>query len=112
MVSQHPNPDPDRMTMRLKPSVRAGGSQVPVSSSAVLPPGSTLKVPATSFNIEIPAPDGTILLRMFERDGMLCVTGDETRWDEGAKRFIHGMLQWSGQAPIRWKDEARKTAEG
>lgn len=99
--------------MRLAPpAVRAGGSHVPASSSAVVPEGSALKVPATSFNIEIPAPDGTVLLRLFERDGMLCATGDETRWDEAAKRFLYGMLQWSGQIPLRWKDEARKAVEG
>lgn len=68
------------------------------------------KSAAPPFRIVIPAADGTELLVMTEVNGMLSVTGDESRWDEGAKRFLYGMMQWSGQVGIRWKDEVAKAA--
>jgi hypothetical protein len=63
------------------------------------------------FLIEIPAADGTMLLRMFERGGRLAVECDESRLEEGARAFIHEMMRWSGLVGIRWKDEARKASE-
>jgi len=56
----------------------------------------------------VKAADGTLLMAMFEKDGRLVVEGDESRWDEAAKRFLHTVMQWSGQAGIAWKDEARQ----
>jgi hypothetical protein len=63
------------------------------------------------FQIQILAGDGHLLLELSENNGMLVARGDESRWDEAAKRFIFGMLQWSGQVGIRWKDEAIRAAE-
>lgn len=111
MVSQYPDlPNADDrhrmaaddhvMRMRLPaaqglPPVTMSGNVVPV----VAPP---------PWRFEIGAADGTPLLVMYERDGLLVVEGDESRWDEGAARFLHHVLQWSGQAGIAWKDKARR----
>ena len=62
------------------------------------------------FLIEIPGSDGQTLLRMFERNGRLAVECDESRLEEGAVRFVHEMMQWSGLVGIRWKDEAIRAA--
>jgi hypothetical protein len=92
---------PDKMTMRLAaPAPPASGFGATVSSGR--PP----------FNITIEAADGATLLVLREVNGRLVAEGDESRWDEAAKRFLYGMLQWSGQFPVRWKDEARRAAEG
>lgn len=96
MMSQ---PRDDRMVSRL-----AGAS---VQQSVIAP------VPAPKFSITIAAEDGTELVRMTEDpQGRLAVTGDESRWDEGAKRFLHGMMQWSGVVGVRWKDEVLRAVEG
>ena len=103
MVSQHPE---QPMRMRLTPPAR----RMPSSVAAGVPLPETFTVPAAPppWRFEVKAADGTLLLAMFERDGRLAVEGDESRWDEGAKRFVHAVMQWSGQAPITWKDEARQ----
>lgn len=64
-----------------------------------------------AFLIEIPAADGTMLLRLREENGHLVIEGDEDRWDEGAKRFLHSMMQWSGLVGIRWRDEVITAVE-
>jgi hypothetical protein len=77
---------------------------------AAIPPGPP-QAGHPEFCIIIPDAGGHVLLTMREEHGLLVVEGDESRWDEGAKRFLHQMMQWSGQAGIRWKDEAARTAE-
>lgn len=63
------------------------------------------------FDIVIDAADGTRLVHMFEDEhGRLRIEGEESRWDEGAMRFLHGMMTWSGQVGIPWKDEVKKAA--
>jgi len=89
----------DRMVSRIA---------APAAQGAVIAPARGPK-----FVIVIPAEDGTELVRMTEDErGFLVVTGDESRWDEGAKRFLHGMMQWSGVVGIRWKDEVIRAMEG
>lgn len=104
MVSQHG--DPGRMVARLIPPSTAPQrmSLHTASSPAVIP------VPPP-WRFVVTAADGTELLVMREEGGRLVVEGDESRWDEGARRFLHGVMQWSGQAGITWKDEARRAAE-
>lgn len=107
MVSQHPRQQPDVMRVRLRPQVPPGQQPPP----AVPQPGAGSYVPVPApppWRIEIPASDGTPLLVMREANGLLVVEGDESRWDEGAKRFLHSLMQWAGQAGITWKDEARR----
>ena len=65
---------------------------------------------ALGFHIVIPAADGTVLLEMTERDGYLVVEGDPSRWEEGAARFVHVMMQWAGLAGIQWKEDAARVA--
>lgn len=90
---------PEQMRKRLKPDPNViTGPPVIMAANLVPPP----------WRIEINASDGTNLVVFREENGMLVVEGDESRWDEGAKRFLHGMMQWAGGAGIRWKDEARK----
>lgn len=89
----------DRMVSRLKAPAAPGSPFVPQAGP--------------KFMIIIPAEDGTELLRMTEDDrGRLVVSGDESRWDEGAMRFLHGMMQWSGVVGVRWKDEVTRSVEG
>jgi hypothetical protein len=83
-----------------------------------IPAGTPMKTIITKsdlrpkFDITITARNGAELVHMTEDDdGHLVITGDESRWDEGAKRFLHAMMQWSGEVGIRWKDEAKKAAE-
>jgi len=109
MVSQYPPPDPEVMKMRLAPRAaqpqRAAHPEVITSgipSSALAPP---------PWNITLLAADSTELLVMREENGLLVVEGDESRWDEAAKRFLYAMMQWAGQAGITWKDEVRKAGE-
>ena len=86
-----------------------------VSRLPVQGPQQAAAAPATGpkFLIVIPAEDGTELLRMTEDgSGRLSVSGDESRWDEGAKRFLHHMMQWSGVIGVRWKDEVIGAVEG
>jgi hypothetical protein len=85
-------------------------SRIPAASPVPLrEPGQAMP----RFMIVIPAADGTELLRMTEDEaGRLSVTGDESRWDEGARRFLHVMMQWSGVVGIRWKEEAIRAVEG
>lgn len=101
-----PPSNPDRMVSRPAQSPPPGpGAVQPVPGSFSIQRG------APAFSIVIPAADGTVLLELTEQNGMLVARGDESRWDEAAKRFIYGMLQWSGQAGIRWKDEAIQVGE-
>jgi hypothetical protein len=96
------------MRMRLTPGVparTAGAAAQPLNESFIVP-----AVPPP-WKFVVTAADGTELLVMHEENGLLAVEGDESRWDEGAKRFLHGVMQWSGQAGITWKDEARRTGE-
>jgi hypothetical protein len=96
------DPRRDEMTFRM-PAVRPG-------AVAASQPATEIRNSRPPFSIVIPAADGTELVRMTEEHGMLVVTGDESRWGEGAKRFLYGMMQWSGQVGIRWKDEVLKAA--
>ena len=100
MVSQHPE---QPMRMRLRPT--QGAAPLPVGESFIVP-----AVPPP-WKFVVTSADGTELLVMREEAGRLVVDGDESRWNEGAKRFLHGVMQWSGQAGIRWKDEARRAGE-
>lgn len=94
------------MRMRLSSNVPPPGTvTVPVAESFIVPAA------PPPWKFVVLAADGTELLVMREEDGRLVVEGDESRWDEGAKRFLHGVMQWSGQAGIRWKDEVRRTGE-
>lgn len=104
MVSQYPE---QPMRMRLSP-------RGPVPGAAAVPLQESFIVPAVPppWRFVVTAGDGTELLVMREENGRLVVEGDESRWDEGAKRFLYGVMQWSGQAGLRWKDEARRAAEG
>lgn len=73
------------------------------------PPAS--RTAAQPFIIEIRSADGEVLVTMTEDPaGRLVIGGDESRWDEGAKRFLFSMMQWSGVVGVRWKDEVRKAA--
>jgi hypothetical protein len=106
MVSQHPAPDPDRMSFRMHQGQRPGPPGVTTSGPSLLSGG------RPPFSIVIDGADGEKLLVMREQNGRLVVEGDESRWDEAAKRFIYHMCQWAGQFPVRWKDEARRAVEG
>lgn len=108
MVSQHPQ-QPEVMKMRLAPKVAQG--QPPYGEVIVPGAGTSIQVAPPPWRIVIPAADGTELLVMREENGLLVVEGDESRWDEAAKRFLHGMMQWAGQVGIPWKDEVRKAGE-
>lgn len=99
-----PQDFPDQMISRLPADL------IPKRVMADIPGGS-IQPFQKQFDIQFPAEDGTLLLRLFEENGRLCVVGDESRWDEAAKKFLYGMLQWSGQVGIRWKDEVIKAAE-
>lgn len=91
----------DRMVSRLAPENRIPPSRT--ESRGGRPP----------FEIDIVAGDGeTVLLHMTEKDGKLDVSGDESRWTEAARRFVYGMMQWSGQAGLNWRDEAEQEARG
>ena len=98
MVSQHPAPE-QPMRMRLRPQ---GAAPAPHQQGFAVPAA------PPPWRFEVKAADGTLLMAMFEKDGRLVVEGDESRWDEAAKRFLHTVMQWSGQAGIAWKDEARQ----
>lgn len=101
MVSQHPLPQqPEVMRMRLPAAQGLPPVTMPAQAAPVIAP--------PPWRFEITAGDGTLLLAMSERDGLLVVEGDESRWDEAAARFLHHVMQWSGQAGIAWKDEARR----
>lgn len=110
MVSHVPQPPTEVMRMRLAPK--------PAQSSVALPPenvfsnlqGSSVNPVPPPWKFVVAAADGTELLTMREEGGMLVVEGDESRWTEAAKRFVGAVLQWTGQAPITWKDEARRAA--
>lgn len=106
MVSQHPE---QPMRMRLTPQV----PRMPTSVAAGMPLNETFIVPAAPppWKFVVTASDGTELLVMREEDGRLVVEGDESRWGEGARRFLYAVMQWSGQAGIAWKDEARRAGE-
>lgn len=110
MVSQHPQ-QPEVMKMRLAPRAPQGQPHRPPHGEMIVP-GDSFSIPAAPpWRIVIPAADGTELLVMREENGLLVVEGEESRWDEAAKRFLHGMMQWAGQAGITWKDEVRKAGE-
>lgn len=102
MVSQHPLP-PERQPEVMRMRLPAAQGLPPV-----VMPGTIAPVAPPPWRFEIGAADGTPLLVMYERDGLLVVEGDESRWDEGAARFLHHVMQWSGQAGIAWKDRARR----
>jgi hypothetical protein len=111
MVSQHPQ-QPEVMKMRLAPRAPQGQPPRPPHGEMIVP-GASVSIPAAPpWNITIPSSEGgPPLLVMREENGLLVVEGDESRWDEAAKRFLHGMMQWAGQASITWKDEVRKAGE-
>lgn len=90
--------NPDEMSFRLLP----GRSSTPQRN------GTPIDAGRPPFSILITAADGAELLRLYEEDGRLKVAGDESRWDEAAKRFLHGMMQWSGQVGLQWKSEVLK----
>lgn len=108
MVSQHPQ-QPEVMKMRLRPQAPLTGRQ----QNLLAEPGNYVSVPpAPPWNITIPSSEGgPPLLVLREENGRLVAEGDESRWDEAAKRFLHMMMQWAGQAGIAWKDEVRKAGE-
>lgn len=53
----------------------------------------TMRQLVPNRSLAILAEDGTELLRMCWDSGRLVVTGDESRWDEAAARFIAGVRQ-------------------
>jgi hypothetical protein len=93
---------PDQMVARLAPPAS-------VSHEAT----GLMTIPMSGrpdFRIEIPSMDGqAMLLVLREEGGRLIVEGDESRWDEAAKRFLYQMMEWSGLVGIRWKNEVIKT---
>lgn len=97
--------DSERMISRLMPPPGAEGPR-PVGQAF------DAGTRGLDFLIEIPGSDGQTLLRMFERNGRLAVECDESRLEEGAVRFVHEMMRWSGLVGIRWKGEAIKAAGG
>jgi hypothetical protein len=106
MPPQHP----DRMVSR--PRIPAAGPPPGPGAPQSVPGNMNIQQRGMPpFRIQITAPDGTMLLELSEQNGLLVARGDESRWEEGAKRFLYGMLQWSGQVGIRWKDEAIKAGE-
>lgn len=93
--------------MRLHPAAVLGGPP------AVQSPGTvTAASLAALWRFVITAADGAELLVLREENGMLVAEGDESRWTEAAKRFVGMVLQWTGQSPVPWKDEARGALEG
>lgn len=100
------DPRRDEMSFRLPP----GELTVQPGVVSAQPADTSIRSARPPFSIVIPAADGTELVRMTEEGGRLVVSGDESRWDEGAKRFLHGMMQWSGQVGIAWKGEVKKAA--
>jgi hypothetical protein len=91
---------PEQMRKRLTPSApQAVPQDFIIAASNLAPP---------PWRIEVTGSDGTVLLVLREENGLLVAEGDESRWDEAAKRFLHGMMQWAGGAGIRWKDDARR----
>jgi hypothetical protein len=111
MVAGHPERNPDAMVSRMR---GANPRHLIADEAALISPlgASTIIPSALDFNIEIHAKDGTLLLRLFERNGMLACEGEQGRMEEGAKAFLYQMLQWSGLVGIRWKDEVKSQAEG
>lgn len=98
-----PRDSQDQMTFRMPPGAVAGPAQEAVS----------VQPPRAAFNIVILSMgDGAELLTMREEGGRLVIGGDESRWDEGAKAFLHQMMQWSGQVGIRWRAEVIRAADG
>jgi hypothetical protein len=110
MVAQYPDRMPEAMVSRMRGSNPR--HLIADETAFIFPPGSSALPGPLDFNIEIHARDGALLLRLFERDGRLACEGDQTRMEEGAKAFLHQMLQWSGQIGIRWKDEVKDRVEG
>lgn len=77
------------------------------------PAGNQLKRPQPSFLIVFPGSDGTVLLKLTEtEDGRLHADYDPARCTEAAIAFLDQMLQWSGQRPLRWKDDVEAAATG
>lgn len=94
---------PGEMISRM-PSGAAAGQDLAVAPGLI-----TAASLRPAFDIIIDAADGTRLLRMYEDEqGRLQCEGDESRWGEAAMRFLHGMMTWSGQVGIPWKEEVRK----
>lgn len=98
--------DENAMRMRLTPGT------APVSQNMIVqPPDSVTSVAGLvppPWRIEIPGAQGAPpLLVLREENGLLVVEGDESRWTEGAKKFLFGMMNWAGGAGIRWKDDVR-----
>jgi hypothetical protein len=108
MVAGHPQQDTGAMVSRMRaPAIDRAPLISPLGS------GDSVRLPhPLDFNIEIHAKDGTLLLRLFERNGQLACEGDQSRMEEGAKAFLYQMLQWSGQVKLRWKDDVVAQAEG
>jgi hypothetical protein len=92
---------PEQMRKRLAPGPEASAPGFIIASNLAPP----------SWRIEIPAADGTMLLVLREENGRLVAEGDESRWDEAARRFIGVMMQWAGGYGINWKDDARRAGE-
>jgi hypothetical protein len=118
MVAQHPEPGQgamvSRMPMRGENPRRLIAADAPSHADLISPLGSGESVlpHPLAFNIEIHAVDGELLLRLFERDGKLACEANQDRLEEGTKAFLYQMLQWSGQIPIKWKDEVQQAVEG
>jgi hypothetical protein len=106
MVAGHPQQDTGAMVSRMRAPAIDSASLIGPAGTSVAPPH------PLDFNIEIHAKDGALLLRLFERDGKLACEGDQGRMEEAAKAFLYQMLQWSGQAKLRWKDEVVAEGEG
>jgi hypothetical protein len=103
MVAQHPE-NPDVMRVRVPPA-----HPRPLASAPGTPAAPAAPPP---WRFEVRAADGTLLLGLHEENGKLCAEGDQSRWDEAAAKFIAQALQWSGQRPITWKDDAMRALTG
>jgi hypothetical protein len=112
MVANHPEKNPDAMVSRMR---RANPAHLIRDEATLIEPtipGSVIPSGPLDFNIKIHGKDGTLLVRLFERDGKLACEGDQERMEEAAKIFLYQMLQWSGQIGLRWKDDVKSQVEG
>jgi hypothetical protein len=100
----------DKMTMRLGPAPGVSGLPPAHLEEHVVQAGQPMKIGRPPFRIEIRGQDEALLLVFREQDGYLVIEGDESRWTEGAMRFLQQMRQWSGQVGLRWPDEVEKAA--
>lgn len=105
MAGPHPQRHRDQMVTRLPPVLAQGNPAVPARPAPRIRPG------RPPFETVILDADGKLLLRLTEKNGFLDAEYDPERVTEAAQRFLHHMLQWSGQIGLPWKDAVAEAAE-